>query len=240
LPAWGFLYVWILFATEFTAVRFQEPLVLYRSYLWAPGLVVAVAAGLDRLQPRLVLALLVPVLALFFWQARDRLQSFSSGLAIWEDAAAKLPAEAVPGGYRPLYELGREYLYAGRPMDAVDVTERCIRLYPRLFDCAFARAAIQIEMKQYEKALPSIIYAISLRPRDGSARHHLGLVLENLGCREEAMAQYRFAITLHYREAEHRLQHAETPGKGLLAPTELPRQVDCKGLLAKNPVPKPG
>lgn len=240
VPAWGFLYLWILFAVEFTTVRFQEPFVLYRSYLWAPGLVVAVAAGLDRLPPRLLVALVVPALALLSWQAHDRLRTFSSGLAIWEDAAAKLPAEAVPGGYRPLYELGREYLYAGRPADAVDVTERCIRLYPRLFDCAFARAAIQIEMKQYEKALPSIISAIALRPRDGASRHHLGLVLENLGCWEEAKIQYRLAISLHFREAEHRLQRAENPGRGLLAPVERPKQVDCRDLMAKNPVPKPG
>lgn len=240
LPAWGLLYVWILFAVEFSAVRFQEPFVLYRSYLWAPGLAVAVAACLERLPPRLLAVLLVPVLALLSWQAYDRLQSFSSGLAAWEDAAAKLPVEAVPGGYRPLYELGREYLYAERPVDAVDVTERCIRLYPRLFDCAFARAAIQIETKQYEKALPSIIYAIHLRPRDGLTRHHLGLVLENLGCREEAKAQYRSAVSLGYRGAEFRLQRAENPGKGLLAPIDLPRQVDCTELLARNPLPKPG
>jgi len=240
LPAWGFLYVWVLFAVEFTAVRFQEPFVLYRSYLWAPGIAVAVTAAADRLPPRLLLALLVPALALLSWQAHDRLRTFSSGLAIWEDAAAKLPRDAVPGGYRPLYEVGREYLYAGRPKDAVEVTERCIRLYPRLFDCALARAAIQIEMRQYERALPSIIYAIALRPRDGSARHHLGLVLENLGCRQESMVQYRLAIALHYREAEHRVLRAEAPGKGLLPPIDLPQQVDCKDLLAKNPVPKPG
>lgn len=240
LPAWGFLYVWILFAVEFTAVRFQEPFVLYRSYLWAPGVAVAVAAGTDRVALRFLAAPLVAALTFLSWQAHDRLQTFSSGLAIWEDAVAKLPPGAVPGGYRPLYEVGREYLYTGRTKDAVDVTERCIRLYPRLFDCALARAAIQIEMRQYEKALPSIIYAIALRPRDGSARHHLGLVLENLGCRQESLAQYRLAITLHYREAEHRVQRAETPGKGLLPPIELPQQVDCKDLLAKNPVPKPG
>jgi tetratricopeptide (TPR) repeat protein len=137
--------------------------------------------------------------------------------------------------------VGREYFYAGRLPDAVDVTERCIRQYPRIFDCAFARAAIQIEMKQYEKALPSIIYAISLRPRDGSARHHLGWVLENLGCRKEAMTQYRVAIGLHFREAEHRIERLENPGKGLLAPGKAPPpEVDCKDLLAKNPVPKPG
>ena len=238
LPAWGFLYVWVLFAVEFTAVRFQEPFVLYRSYLWAPGIAVAVAAGVDRVALRFLAVPLVAALALLSWQAHDRLQTFSSGLAIWEDAAAKLPGGAVPGGYRPLYEVGREYLYAGRPKDAVEVTERCIRQYPRLFDCAFARAAIQIEMRQYEKALPSIIYAIALRPRDGSARHHLGLVLENLGCRQESIAQYRLAIALHYREAEHRVLRAEAPGKGLLPPIELPQQVDCKDLLAKNPIPK--
>ncbi len=122
----------------------------------------------------------------------------------------------------------------------MDVTERCIRLYPRLFDCAFARAAIQIEMKQYEKALPSIISAIALRPGDGAPRHLLGYVLENLGCRRESLAQYRIAVQLGFLPAEYRLQRAETPGKGLLAPIELPRQVDCKELLAKNPIPKPG
>ena len=238
LAAWGLLYFWILFGIEFAAVRFQEPFVLYRSYLWAPGIIVAVAAGLDRLQPRLLVALLVPVLALLSWQANDRLQSFSSGLAVWEDAAAKLPSQPVPGGYRPLYELGREYLYAGRAQDAVDVVERCVRLYPRLFECAFARAAIQTEMKQYERALPSINYALGLRPRNGASRHQLGWILENLGCRKEGVAQYRLSLEFGFAPAAYRLQNAESPGKGLVVPTKLPPQVDCAPLLARNPIPK--
>jgi tetratricopeptide (TPR) repeat protein len=240
LLAWGFLYVWILFGIEFAAVRFQEPFVLYRSYLWAPGIVVGVGVAMDKLPQRLLIVLLIPALALLGWQANDRLRSFSSGLAVWEDAAAKLPAEPVPGGYRPLYELGREYLYAGKSADAVDVTERCIRLYPRLFECAFARAAIQIEVKQYEKALPSINYALGLRPRDGAARHHVGWILDNLGCRKEALVQYRLSLKFGFGPAEHRLQHAESPGKGLMAPVKLPPQADCSGLLARNPIPKPG
>ena len=240
LPAWGFLYVWIMFGVEFTAVRLQEPFVLYRSYLWAPGLAVAVAAALDRLPIRLLAVSLLTVLAFLSWQAHDRLKTFSSGLAVWEDAVEKLPAEPVPGGYRTLYELGREYLYAGRTAESIQTTERCIRQYPRIFDCAFARAAIQIELKQYQQALPSILHAITLRPKDGAARHHLGLILENLGCREEAKAQYRVAISFHSPAAEHRLMRIETPGKGLLAPVELPPQVDCTELLARNPLPKPG
>jgi len=240
LAGWGFLYFLILFGSEFATVRFQEPFVLYRSYLWAPGIIVAVASGLDRLPPRVLVAFMVPALALLSWQAQDRLRSFSSGLAVWEDAAAKLPQEPVPGGYRPLYELGREYLYAGRLNDAVDVVERCIRLYPRLFECAFARVAIQMEMKDYEKALPSIMYAIGLRPRDGASRHHLGFILENLGCKREALPQYRLAVEFGFGGAEYRLQAAETPGKGLLLPVRPARQVDCKALLARYPIPKPG
>ena len=238
LAAWGFLYFWILFGTEFATVRFAEPFVLYRSYLWAPGLVVAVAAGFDRLPRGWLVAALIPALALLSWQTNDRLHSFSSGLAAWEDAAAKLPEGPVPGGYRPLYELGREYLYAGRANDAIDVIERCIRLYPRLFECAFARAAIQMEMKEYEKALPSVIYALGLRPRDAVTRHHLGFVLENLGCRKEALPQYRLAVELGFGGAEYRLQAAETPGKGLLTPVRPTRQADCRALLALYPIPK--
>jgi hypothetical protein len=240
LAAWGFLYFVILFGTEFAAVRFQEPFVLYRSYLWAPGILVAVASGLDRLPPRLLVIVLIPALVLLSWQAQNRLRSFSSGLAVWEDAAAKLPQEAVPGGYRPLYELGREYLYAGRLTDAVDVVERCVRLYPGLFECAFARAAIQIEMKDYEKALPSIVYVVALRPRNGLTRHHLGFILENLGCRKEALAQYRLALELGFIGAKFRLQAAETPGKGLVSPVKAARHADCKALLTRYPIPKPG
>lgn len=240
VPAWGLLYVWLLFSLELSAVRFQEPFVLYRSYLWMPGLAVFAAWALDRFSLRVAFAVLVPALLVLGWQARDRLQILSSGLATWEDAAAKLPVDPVPGGYRTLYELGREYLYAGRPEDAIDVTERCIRQYPRVFDCAFARAAIQIEMRQYERALPSMLHAISLRPDDPLARLHLGWVLENLGCRKEAMTQYRISRAIGLKGAEHRLQSIETPGKGVLPPSREGRQVDCAVLLARHPIPKSG
>ena len=33
---------------------------------------------------------------------------------------------------------------------------------------------------------------------------------------------------------------AETPGKGLIAPVRPVRQADCKALLARYPIPKPG
>ena len=40
----GFLYSWIVFLTELVSVRFQEPFVLYRSYIWAPGYALMLAS----------------------------------------------------------------------------------------------------------------------------------------------------------------------------------------------------
>ena len=239
LAAWGLLYMWILFGTELSAVRFQEPFVLYRSYLWAPGLAVAVASAFDRLSPRVLVALLAPALLFLVWQARDRLETFSSGLALWEDAAAKLPTVPVPGGYRTLYELGREYMYAGRPKEASDVVDRCLRDYPRVLDCAFARAAVQIQTEQYERALKSMLYVLTLRPDHAVAYHHLGYVLENLGCRKEALAQYRISLKLGYLGARYRIDSIENPGKGLLAAKKMPAEVDCSDLLRRYPIPGP-
>jgi tetratricopeptide (TPR) repeat protein len=236
IAAWGMLFFWIMFLPEFATVRYQEPFVLYRSYLWAPGLAIAVAAALEALAaPRRILVFLIPALGVLAWQANDRLQSMSSGLAAWEDAAAKLPAGPIPGGYRPLYEAGREYLYAGRVQDALAATERCMALYPTTYDCYFARGALHMELKEYEKALPYITRAARLRPADGGTRHHLGLILENLGCVDDAMVQYRLATQLHFAGAEYRLQRIINPGSGLLPPQAEPPVIrgDCARLLTK-------
>ncbi|MEF9673079.1 hypothetical protein QNM99_16290 [Pseudomonas sp. PCH446] len=47
LLGFALLFPWVLFATELVSVRLQEPFVLYRSYLWIPGLFIALALGCD-------------------------------------------------------------------------------------------------------------------------------------------------------------------------------------------------
>lgn len=214
----GFGLVWFggLFLVELTTVRFADPFVLYRSYLWAPGLGMALASLLAWRWAPVALLAVAPLLAV---QAHDRLQSLSSGLAAWEDAAKKLPAQPVPGGSRTLYQLGREYFYGGDSARAIATAERCIAQYPLTYDCHYARAAIHVELEQYEAALPFAARAAELKPESGSARHLLGFVHESLGGVEEAQAHYRAAVKLGFRGAAHRLQRLEEPGKGLLPPT---------------------
>jgi hypothetical protein len=220
VAGFGLLFPWILFFPEFTTVRFQEPFVLYRSYLWAPGLMVLLAAGLAWLPGRAVVAVSLMALPLLIYQGHHRLRTFSSSLALWEDAAAKLPRKAVPGGSRTLYNLGREYLYRDRAAEAIAVVERCLAEYPGTYDCHMARGSIHLHQEEYRQAIPHFTRAIQLRAESGTARHHLGVALENLGCEDEARGQYRFAMKLGFQGAAHRLGRLDAPGSGLLAPVK--------------------
>jgi tetratricopeptide (TPR) repeat protein len=218
LAGLGLLWFWLMFLVELTTVRFQEPFVLYRSYLWAPGLAIAASALLARVPMKAAAAAGACALLVLSVQAHERLRSFSSGIAIWEDAAAKLPATPVPGAPRTLYQLGREYMNSGQAERAVAVIERCLREYPQAFHCPFARAAIHMRLGEYEAALPHLRRAMALRPEEGVTAHHLGLALQHLGCREEALAQYEAAYKLGFSGAAYRIKAIDAPGEGLLPP----------------------
>jgi len=205
----GLLFPWILFFTEFVTIRFQEPFVLYRSYLWAPGLMVVLALALARLSVRAVAVFALLVLPLLSYQAHDRLQTFASGVALWEDAVGKLPQPGVPGGSRTLYYLSRQYLAEGRADRAAEIAERCLAEYPTTYDCHYARAVIHLRQYQVREALPHLVSAVARRPERGIARHKLGFALEHMGCIEEAKDQYRRAAGLQSDEAREALIRLE-------------------------------
>ncbi|MGH8641830.1 MAG: hypothetical protein ACRET6_08955, partial [Burkholderiales bacterium] len=220
VAGFGMLFPWILFCTELVTVRFQEPFVLYRSYLWAPGLMVLLALALARLPARAAAVFALFALPLLFCQAHDRLQTFASGIALWEDAVAKHPRQAIPGGSRALYYLSREYLSAGRPEQAAKIAERCLEDYPATYDCHYGRAEVHLRRREVSEALPHLAHAVALRPERGVARHKLGLALEYLGCFEEAKEQYRLAIKLRVLDAPQSLRRLESPGGGAQWPVK--------------------
>jgi tetratricopeptide (TPR) repeat protein len=218
LAGFGMLFAWLLFFVEFTAARFQEPFVLYRSYLWGPGVICVAVAVLSRLtRPGVVVAGALACAVLGF-AAHGRLATFSHPLRLWEDAAAKLPDGPVPWGSRTLYGLGREYLYAGQPEKAIAVTERCARLYPKTVQCVYARGAIHLQLEQYDLARDYLLRALALDPESGVIYHRLGLALEGLKQRDAAKAMFEQAEKHGYRGARIELQRlaspASRPGRG--------------------------
>ena len=240
MAGFGLAYVWALFFLEFAVIRFQEPFVLYRSYLWAPGLAIAAAAALGRLPLRAVLVAGLAAVPLLAVQAHDRLRTFSSDVAVWEDAVAKLPQTPVPGGWRTLYQAGRQHLYADEPDKAIAAVERCLRQYPAERHCVFARASISMHLGRHEEAIPHLLKMLADQPRDENARHHLGVVLEELGCRDEARRQYQLAAQLGSAVAQWRLKGLDSPGKGLVAPARASRPArDCPVPSIRTEVPPP-
>src|SRR6267143_6170294 len=153
VAGFGMLYAWILFLAEFSTARFQEPFVLYRSYLWGPGVLIAVVAVLSAFPLRAAVAASVLAVPLLWYQADDRLVTFSSSFLLWEDAVAKLPEKPVPWGSRTLYMLGREYAYGGRPDKAIEIAGKCMAQYPDTVHCHYARGVVHFLQGQYDLAL---------------------------------------------------------------------------------------
>ena len=223
LVGFGMLYTWVLFLVEFSAARIQEPLVLYRSYLWAPGILLAGAALLNGVPRRVALPAFALASAALFYQAHNRLESFSSPLALWQDAVAKFPEKPVPWGSRVLFNLARAYALDDRLDKSAEVAERCLAQYPDTYDCYFARGAIYLQAGEFDLARRYLARAIALKPDSGIAHHRLGIVLESLGRIDEAKALYRRASELGYGGARQELIRLESPGSGLSPPRKTTR-----------------
>jgi tetratricopeptide (TPR) repeat protein len=201
----GLAYPWVLFLVELTAVRFQEPFALYRSYLWAPGLVIALCGLASYLPRRLAVVAALSATPVLLVQAHDRLQTFSSPLALWEDAVSKLEP-GVPGGYRTMFQLGRELLYSGQADKAMALADRCIAQYPTTAQCYLARGTIALQLEHYEEALPFLTRSVELDSASGIAHHHRGLALQELGERASARAEYQESEKLGFAGASTRLR----------------------------------
>lgn len=205
LAGFGMLYTWLLFLVELSVLRFQEPFALYRSYLWAPGLALGVAALFGSVSHRVTIAAFALSVPILLVQAHDRLMTFSSPLLLWEDAAAKLPQRPVLGGARVLYNLGGELLRSAQPGKAAAVIDRCMAIYPDTHLCVFARGAIHFRAGEYEQAVSRFRRAAEIDPRSGVTQHRIGMALERLGHLEAAKERYRAAAALGYQGGDMEL-----------------------------------
>lgn len=195
---------WLLFATELSTVRIQEPFVLYRSYLWAApafaGLVV-LFGGMDTRRAAVVLAL---VALLMYPLAYQRLQTFSSPFLLWDDAA-----QLVEGRHN-LTGLTRIYLNRGHELQARGLSEKAIADYTRALEekseyyrpyLLSDRGVSYLTLKRYADAVRDFDEAIALKddnPRTYMAR---GMALVALGQPGVASRSFRRACQLGWKGA---------------------------------------
>lgn len=100
LAGFALLAPWLLFLVEFSVVKIQEPFVLYRSYLWVPLFFLLIPAVSRSMGNKAFWTVVMIVSLGFGYSTRDRLESFSSGFSLWDDAVRKLPSEHALGSAR--------------------------------------------------------------------------------------------------------------------------------------------
>lgn len=188
---------WLLFGVEFSTIRIQEPFVLYRAYLWIPLLFLLVPVLTNKLSNKLFWILILSIAIAYALSARDRLQSFTTTLALWEDAVHKLPADLnVPGAERPYFNRANEYMAAKKRLAAIADYSQAIKLNPELGTLYLSRGYAYWQEKNYALATQDINTIIRLEPNNLNAYYVGGLISKSAGFDTEATKKFEIACKM--------------------------------------------
>lgn len=183
----------LLFVVEFSAVRIQEPFVLYRAYLWIPLLFMLVPALTYAVPDKLFWSsVLVAALALSVF-ASDRLKTFSSEHALWDDAIRKLPDELAPGSARAYGNRGLLNMQRGDLHAAIADCTRALLVYPNYQAAYRNRSFAYMKQGNYAAAIQDAETVVRLYPKDLNNQILLGAIYRGAGQLDKAMANFEIA-----------------------------------------------
>jgi tetratricopeptide (TPR) repeat protein len=172
-------FPWFLFFTEFVTSRIQEPVVLYRSYLWMAGLPIALPLLARRLSARAIVIGCAVIALAFGVAARERLATFENNLKLWDDVVRKntdLTQIFVDRGYS---NRAVALLREGRLDAALSDLEMTIKLNPRSSHAYVNRATVLRQQGHDPRALADLERAIELDPAFAEAHsEHCALLLK--------------------------------------------------------------
>lgn len=194
LAAWGVLWAISAFVVEFSTVRFQEPLVLYRSYLWAPGLLLALVALLSGVRLRWLAPAAVAALVLLGALAWGRLQVFSSSLALWQEAEAQLPTPTTSGALRIHYNVALHQLQQGNTAEALRQFDWVIDHSRNSMQGYWGRSMVHIQQKNWRAAQDDVQTVLRYKPQFGAAYVRLAYVYFQQGLMAESDAAMDMAV----------------------------------------------
>jgi tetratricopeptide (TPR) repeat protein len=195
------LYPWLQFPVEMAGIRVQEPFVLYRSYLWMPGMMLVFPLLLLRFPGRrtaLALSLGVLLLLPLAW---NRLWVFGDNYRLWNDAVLLLPSEQVAGADRILYNRAYAAAGMGRWTDAVIDYEKVVALQPLVAVVQHDLGVAYANLNRYQEAIAQFDTAINLDPEYAKAYFDKGMAQKRLHQDELAMLQMKKSCELKYAMA---------------------------------------
>lgn len=191
------LFPLLLYVTEFATVWVQDPLVLYRSYLWAIAIPGLIAVALTGFQPRTLYAGGLVVGLLFSALALERVTSLRDEGTAWGDAAEKIdlkaPANAV-GRWRPHLNVGAYHLEKGSLAQAQKDFLTADALGDLNGNARFNLGVTLQQQKQHEQALKAFEAAQAKGFRGQSLHYHQGESAFALGQFAQAVNSFGAAL----------------------------------------------
>jgi tetratricopeptide (TPR) repeat protein len=198
LIGFALLYPWLQFGVELVGIRVQEPFVLYRSYLWMPGLLLLVPLLLLKLPQRRTLVILGCISILLIPLAWNRLWMFGDKYRMWNDAAMLLKHERVAGADRIYYNRGQALMEAKQWEEAAKDFERSAAISPQLAPIHHMLGEAYNNAGRYQDALAQYDAAIAIKADDTRYHWGKGLALKRLQRNDEARVELEKSCKLNY------------------------------------------
>ena len=206
LVGYALLAPLLLFAVEFSTVRIQEPFVLYRTYLWIPLLFTFIPAVSYAASDRVFWVVILTMAAVFAVASNDRLNSFSSEYALWDDAVNKLPNLPTPGSARAYNNRGRQNLQKGDFVAAIADCTRAIQANPKYQTAYQVRAFAHMNEGNHQAAIQDANTVATLFPKDPNVYTLLGAVYRGAGQIDKAITYFEIACNRKLFTACHELE----------------------------------
>ncbi|MEQ1814310.1 MAG: tetratricopeptide repeat protein [Candidatus Nitrotoga sp.] len=201
-PGWmgliGFalLYPWLQFPVEFSSVRVQEPFVLYRSYLWMPGMMLLIPVLLIKWPHKKILFALGFAGLLLLPLAWNRMWVMGDNYRLWNDAATLLSSEHVAGADRIFFNRGIAPSPDKKQGEAIADLERSVKLSPHLAPLHYVLGVEYFNAIRYQDAMVQFDETIRLDPQNGHAYYVKGLILKRQRDDKQAIQQMKKSCEL--------------------------------------------
>ena len=225
MAGWLLASPWLMFATELSTVRVQEPFVLYRAYLWFPLFGALLPLALIRLNVKVIGILGVAVVCVLVPLSWNRLHSMSKPLLLWDDAARLLERGDEPGAGRIYFNRAQALLEQGRNAEALSDLDRVVKLNPDLAPIHLTRAQAYFALHRYAESLQEIDRVIKLTPQRADAYYGRATVLKRLGREEDAILDLRRSCDLKHFIGCYALGQRSVTGRGTTTIKDITIQV---------------
>jgi hypothetical protein len=191
VAGWALAFPWLMFVTELSTARVQEPFVLYRAYLWFPVFGVVVPLVLERIRPWIAVLSVAVLVCTFVPLSWNRLASLADPLLAWNDAAKLLVRGDEPGAGRIYFNRALALASKGCREEALQDVDRAVALHPRLAPIHATRAKLLFDLKRDDEALKEVNAAIDLDTVNSAYYFARAAILTRLGRADDALADAR-------------------------------------------------